>query len=347
MKKVIGITILFLAACAYTAYASDSFLTPYNLENVIRRTALTGIIGIGAAFVIITRGIDLSIGSVLALVGTLLPWMLVHHQYSVATSLTTVIVISAFIGLAHGLLITKLKLQPFVVTLCGLLIYRGLARYLVDDDVQGFGSGYANLRYLATGVPFYIYMPGAGRVGVPMPFILMLVIALIAAVFLNLTVYGRYLLALGRNSEAARFSGINTDRMEILAYVICATLAGLGGVLFALEVNSVQPSIHGNFYELYAIAAAVIGGCSLRGGEGSIAGVVVGAALMRAILPNMINLLGIRSQLEFPIIGAVILTGVIVDEVIKRTVAARRAARLAQTRGERSAAPPTAVADAG
>ena len=142
--------------------------------------------------------------------------------------------------------------------------------------------------------------------------------------FLNQTIYGRYLLALGRNVEAARYSGINTDRMVILAYVICSASAGLGAILFALDINSVQPSGHGNFYELYAIAAAVLGGCSLRGGEGSITGVVVGAAVMR-VLYNAINILGIPTQLEFAIIGLVILTGAIVDVLVKRVVARRRA----------------------
>jgi ribose transport system permease protein len=150
----------------------------------------------------------------------------------------------------------------------------------------------------------------------------------LAAVLLNRTVFGRYLLALGRNEQAARYSGINTDRMIILAYVICSGLAGLGGILFSLDINSVQPSGYGNFYELYAIAAAVLGGCSLRGGEGSILGVVIGTAVMR-LLNNSISLLGIPSQLEFAIIGIVILAGVLADELVKRWAAARRSRKSA------------------
>jgi ribose transport system permease protein len=161
---------------------------------------------------------------------------------------------------------------------------------------------------------------------VPMPCLIMAALAIAAGVFLNHTIYGRYLLALGRNEQAARYSGINTDRMVIVAYIICSALAGLGGVLFSLDVNSIQPSGLGEFYELYAIAAAVLGGCSLRGGEGSILGVVIGTAVMR-VLYNAINILGISTQLEFAIIGVVILGGVIVDELIKRVVARRRAAR--------------------
>ena len=215
-----------------------------------------------------------------------------------------------------------MKLQPFVVTLCGLLIYRGAARFITDDQSQGFGSGFEGLRKIATGK---IPLPFSEHT-LPAPFVTMLVVAIAAAIFLNLTIYGRYLLALGRNETAARYSGINTDRMVILAYVICSVLAGIGGILFSLDLNSVQPSGLGEFYELYAIAAAVLGGCSLRGGEGTILGVIIGAAVLR-VLYNAINILGIPTHLEFAIIGLVILAGVIVDEVVKRIAAKRRAAR--------------------
>jgi ribose transport system permease protein len=161
---------------------------------------------------------------------------------------------------------------------------------------------------------------------IPAPFIILLVIAVLAAIFLNLTIYGRYLKALGRNEMATRYSGINTDRMTIAAYVICSFLAGLGGILFVLDVNSAQPSDFGNFYELYAIAAAVLGGCSLRGGEGTIIGVLIGAAVMQ-VLRNSITLLDIPTQMEFAIIGAVILAGVVADELFKRWAAKRRVER--------------------
>jgi ribose transport system permease protein len=129
---------------------------------------------------------------------------------------------------------------------------------------------------------------------------------------------------LGRNETAARYSGINTDRMKILAYMICSLLAGIGGILFSLDLNSIQPSGSGEFFELYAIAAAVLGGCSLRGGEGTILGVLIGTAVMR-VLYNAINILGIPTHLEFAIIGAVILAGVIADEAVKLLAARRHA----------------------
>ena len=144
-----------------------------------------------------------------------------------------------------------------------------------------------------------------------------------AALFLNCTVYGRHLQALGRNEQAARYSGIRTQPLIVLVYVISAALAGLGGVLFVLDDGSAQPSLMGNFYELWAIAAAVLGGCSLRGGEGTILGVVIGAAVMR-VLYNAINILHIPTHLEFAIIGIVILGGVSVDELIRRFMTRRK-----------------------
>ncbi len=318
MKKILGILALLIVVCVFTSISNPTFLKPTNIEQLLHRTSLFGIISLGAAFVIITSGIDLSIGSVIGLTGAVLPMLLVKYDWSVFSALGLVGLIAIGIGFTHGLLITKLKLQPFVVTLCGLLIYRGLARYVTEDRNQRFGAGYESLKWFVK-TKIDIGLP----ISIPVPVFIFLGLAALSWILLNRMVWGRHLLALGRNEQAARFSGIATDRLVIMAYVICACLAGLGGIMFALDQNTVQPSAHGNFYELYAIAAAVLGGCSLRGGEGSIVGVAIGAALMR-VLYNSINLLGIRSELEFAIIGIVILGGVITDELIKRFAASQR-----------------------
>ncbi len=607
MKKTLGILSLLIFVFLLTALMSEPFLSSYNLENLIRRTSLFGIISIGVAFVIITGGIDLSIGSVICLIGCGLPFCLqvnyqefnhadisridsqsgtitlnqslsdmasgdrirlsgshaentgiyqlteqlndttwiatpkpprdsdtgqvvqlfpvttrnsesksiriekhsltprdrinfigtdgtlgqtvramdvvedeiildnlpeTHTDYavlldrkprmSVPMALSLVLLVSLGIGLWHGFMVAKMKLQPFVVTLCGLLLYRGITRGFTQDQTQGFSDEYPILRQLATAeianvttamafgligglllavatgwfliqrkrkqkgsfplwppvvtallgmgimvsgiyksihqpiVPtsvtenesFAVDLPEGTRkvslegradsgqwssltelpisdsstsqqlrvpslesirkqvpgnwktvrvkvierdlpeIGIPAPFIILVLVAVAAGIFLNQTIYGRYLLALGRNEEAAKYSGINTSRMIILAYVICSLCAGLGGLLFVLDVNSAQPVDFGNFYELYAIAAAVLGGCSLRGGEGTILGVVIGAALMR-VLKNMITLVDwIPTHIEYAIIGAVILAGVTADELVKRIAANRRDAAL-------------------
>ena len=326
MKKILGILGLLIFICLATwTMAAESFISPFNTQNLIRRSAEFGIISIGAAFVIITAGIDLSIGSVICLVGCLLPWMLVERQIPVPIALLLVTGISLTIGLSHGLLITKARLQPFVVTLCGLLFYRGLTRGIVHDQTQGFKGGFSELRTLATG---QVPIPGTDY-NIPNPCLILMGVAILAIILLNCTVYGRYMLAIGRNETAARFSGINTDRVIILAYVICALLSGLGGMIFVLDIGSAQPVDFGNFYELYAIAGAVLGGCSLRGGEGTIIGVVIGAAVMQ-VLKNTITLVDeIPTNIEYAVIGAVILGGVVTDELVKR-FAAKRLARTAK-----------------
>ncbi len=226
--------------------------------------------------------------------------------------------IGVLMGLVHGLLITKLKLQPFVVTLCGLLIYRGVARFYTRDATAGFpfGVNFPDLEWITTGrTDIVALITGDSFHSVPIPhaFFIMLVIAVIMWVVLHRSVFGRYLFAVGKNEEAARYSGIRTTRVIVAAYVISATLAALSAIFFAMYTRSILPSGHGNFYELYAIAAAVLGGFSLRGGEGSIIGVVLGTVLLQ-VLQNLVNLLGIPSSLNFAVMGSVILIGVIADQ---------------------------------
>lgn len=321
MKKIIGILALLVAICTFTAIREPNFLNAYNMQNTIRWTSLYGILSIGVAFVIISGGIDLSIGSVVGLTGSILVLLLTKHDVSVPVALGAVLLVSLVIGLLHGLLITKVGLQPFVVTLCGLLFYRGAARFITDDQSLGYGNSFDGLRELAIGS-----VPITDTFSLPYPFFFLVIIATIAIILLNQTLYGRYLIALGRNEEAVKYSGINSDRVVITSYVICALMGGLGGILFSLDVNSVQPSGLGEFYELYAIAAAVLGGCSLRGGEGSILGVIIGAAVMR-VLYNAINILHIPTHLEFSIIGVVILVGVMTDELVRKIMAKRKTAK--------------------
>ncbi len=316
-QKTLGIIGLLVLIFVLTGLKEQSYWSEANLMNMLRYIGLYGIIAIGVAFVIITGGIDLSIGSLIGLMGVAFPMLLTETmpEAPVALAFAIILSLSLLIGLVHGLLITKLRLQPFLVTLCGLFIYRGIARSVADDSTKGFGNDYTGLREtLVKGELFGI---------IPMPFIIVLLIGLVAAILLNMTTFGRYLLALGRNEQAARFSGINTDRMKILAYMICSLLAGFGGIMFVLDINGATPSKFGNFYELWAIAGAVLGGCSLRGGEGSIAGVICGAALVQ-ITTTAVFFLGVSDTRKFTVIGAFILIGVTVDELLNRYGAWRR-----------------------
>lgn len=314
MKKNLGLLLLLIAACIVTYCINDRFFAAVNIENLLRRTALFSLISIGAAFVITSGGIDLSIGSMVCLVGTLLPWLTTTNGWAWPTATVFLLAVAGLLGAFHGLLITKLKLQPFIVTLCGLLLYRGVTRGLTGDQTQGFGIEFEGLRSVAL---TKITLGGLSPIGIPSVVFIALGVALIASFALNRIRFGLYLRALGRNEIAARYSGINTDSIKVVAYVLCAVLAGVSGMLFILDVNSAQPSDFGNFYELYAIAAAVLGGCSLRGGEVSISGVIIGAALMQ-VLRNAIVLVDIPTQLEFAIIGGVILLGVGTEEIVRK-----------------------------
>ncbi|MBK8097691.1 MAG: ABC transporter permease [Planctomycetes bacterium] len=324
MKKVFGIAGLLFAVVVFTAVmsgqpdGSNTFLSAYNLENLAQRIGMFGILSVAAAFVIVTGGIDLSIGSVVCVAGCLLPWLLRDLGWSPFLALPAVLLLSAAIGLWHGLLVVGLRLQPFVVTLCGLLLYRGLMREFTKDQIMGFGDTAEGLRFLATG-----RVPVTDAFGIPVTAIALLVVAALTALLWNKTVAGRHLFATGRNEEAARFSGVATGRLTVLAYVACSLLAGFAGVLFVLYVNSAQASSAGSFYELYAIAGAVLGGVALRGGEGTVIGVLLGAALMQ-VLANAINLLGDSNRLEFAVVGAVILAGAAADEGVRRLFSRRR-----------------------
>jgi ribose transport system permease protein len=243
-----------------------------------------------------------------ALLGVLLSIMLTQWHWPPLLAVSVVLLAGVLMGFLHGLLITRLGLQPFLVTLCGLLLYRGLARYIAADVVQGFGTatGFEWLRDFATG----------SFLQIPMPFVLLIMISIVMWILLHRSIWGRHLFAVGRNEEAARYSGISSRSVITSAYVLSGALAAIAAILLAFYTNSVSPSSHGNFYELYAIAAAVLGGCSLRGGEGSILGIVTGTALLQ-VLRNLVNLLDIPSSLDFAVMGAVILIGVIADQALR------------------------------
>jgi ribose transport system permease protein len=309
MKKELGIFAMFVVLCIVVSVLNPLFLSGMNLQNTARLIGMFGIFSIGVGIVIITGGIDLSVGSLFALFGVLLSFMLMRWNLSWPAATAAILAIAVAVGILHGFLVTKVNLQPFIVTLCGLLFYRGVARYISEDQTLGFGycTGFETLQKLTTGQ----------ILGVPMPFVLLLVIGFIMWIVLHRSVYGRYLYAVGRNEEAARFSGINTSLVIASSYVVSALLAGFGAILLAFYTNSISPSSHGNFYELYAIAAAVLGGCSLRGGEGSVIGICIGAALLQ-VLQNLVNLLGIPSSLNFAVMGTVILIGVTADQILAR-----------------------------
>jgi ribose transport system permease protein len=343
MKKELGLGVLLVVISVITGAINPAFLSLVNLLNMANLIGLFGIFALGEGLVIITGGIDLSLGSMFALLGVIFVDLLTTYQIHWPVALLLVLLGGLALGAIQGYLITRLKMQPFIVTLCGLLIYRGAARYYTSDSTRGFGYGdeAGTLSNIASG----------NVAGIPNTFILLIILALILGVLLHRSVYGRWLYAVGKNEEAARFSGISTNIVIATAYIISGGLAGVSTVLFVFYTNSVSPSSFGNFYELYAIAAAVLGGCSLRGGEGSILGIVLGTALLQ-VLQNLVNILGIPNSLNFAVMGTVILFGVLADQQLqarrRRKIAlaglARAAPRSTLAQGKQNASPHGAAA---
>jgi ribose transport system permease protein len=335
MRKFIGIFVFLLIIYAILLWSDEGARSAVNHFNLARRIGMYGILTLGAGTLIVSGGIDLSIGSVVGLCATIFA-MLLQGEFALTRWLTAtpeseaapwqrvllpvisigaVLLLGATIGLVNGLLVTKVRVQAFVVTLCGLFIFRGAARWIAGDTVHGLGIGHQSLKY-------YLYR-STDVFGLPMSLVFFLLLAAVAVVFLHFSVHGRYLFAIGSNEKAARYSGVATDRYKILAYVLCSTLAALYGVLFLMQENSAQPSSTGNFLELYAIAGAVLGGCSLRGGEGSVAGLAIGTTIL-VLLPNLAIMLNIPSSLEYTVIGGALLLGAILDELLRRFGAAQK-----------------------
>ncbi len=309
MRKLIGISVLLAvlvaAICLYQLQTTGhvAFFDSNNLFNLAQRIGVLGIYAIGAGIVILSGGIDLSIGSVIGFVGVVMAMTVASQGWDPWLVACLSVLLCAAFGLWHGFLIGRFNLQPFVVTLCTLLLLRGLARGISGGVSQQLHS--------------FSWLGNGSLLGLPVPFWLMIVLALIVAFFMNFTVYGRYLYAIGRNADAVRYSGINVNRMRTAAYITCAVLSGIAGVVSISYTGEVQPASAGLMFEMWAIAAAVLGGCSLRGGEGSVLGIIIGAALIK-VMYNGINLIGISTEWEWAVIGVVILGGVIADAAYRQ-----------------------------
>jgi ribose/xylose/arabinose/galactoside ABC-type transport system permease subunit len=288
---------------ALLALLSPHFLSVSNLRNVLEQTAINAVVAVGMTFVIITGGIDLSVGSIVAFSGVLLAATLAAGApvpVAIAAGLAT----GAVCGLANGLLITRGRLPPFIATLGMMSVARGAALVFTEGrPVSGFEAGF---RALAT----------ERVLGVPVPVLTVAAVYVAAHLLLTRTRFGRYVYAIGGNEEATRLSGVAVRFHKTMVYVLCGATSALAAVLLTARLNSAQP-IAGIMYELDAIAATVIGGTSLLGGSGSLGGTLVGALIM-GVLRNGLNLLGVSSYLQQIVIGAVIIVAVLVDSLLKR-----------------------------
>jgi ribose transport system permease protein len=289
-----------------------------NMIDVCNIQGRYGLITIGAALVIIVGGIDLSIGSVVGLAAVLFG-VLMESGVPPAPAAVVVVLCGAVIGLGNGLLVTLLRLQPFLVTLCGMFVYRGAARLLAGtvsrtkaiEAHPEFTDALQSIRY------FLVGKNADGELVFPAQFVLLLAVAVVVGFFLHRTAYGRYWYAIGHNELAAKYAGVAVNRQRVVVYMICSALAAFAGVLLFLDMPSIQSDSAGMYLELYAILGAVLGGCSLRGGEGTAVGMVLGAMVL-PVLENLVSIRGLKSDVIPAVIGLTLLLGTIVDEMIRR-----------------------------
>jgi ribose transport system permease protein len=343
-NRIVGILLIVLVLYGLILASDPGARTGQNHQRLAERLAYYGVLTLGAGLLIISGGIDLSIGSVFCLAAVAFG-LLLQERVPEWLAVLAVLGGAAIIGMGNGLLVTRLGLQPFIVTLCGLFIYRGLANWLSlpsplaplraflrfisfgflypEQTVAGQSARVIGISERAKELETLIFLSKGDWHGFPVRLAIMLAIAAGLAVLLHFSVYGRYLYAIGANEQAARYAGIGVKRYKVFAYVACAVLAAVGGMIELLDIGSAMPSETGNMYELYAITGAVLGGCSLRGGEGTVLGILLGTAVL-PLLRNLCNFTGIPSDLNYIVIGFALLLGMIADELLKR----RRAKRL-------------------
>jgi ribose/xylose/arabinose/galactoside ABC-type transport system permease subunit len=298
-----GTLIGLLLLCAVLWMLTPHFLTVSNLLNIVQQTAINAIVAAGMTFVILSGGIDLSVGSIVALSGVVLGSLL-HLDLPVAMSLLAALAVGLACGLLNGVLVSLGRLPAFIATLGMMSVARGAALVFTEGrPVSGFDEAF---RWIAT-----------GSIGfVPAPVVLMLVVYALAHLVLTRTTFGRYVYAIGGNQEATRLSGVAVRFHTTVIYGVSGLMSAIAAIALTARLNSAQP-IAGLMYELDAIAAVVIGGTSLMGGEGSLGGTLVGALIM-GVLRNGLNLLGVSSFLQQIVIGGVIVGAVLVDTILKR-----------------------------
>ncbi len=304
--RELPIFVAFLLLCLFFYWRQpQAFLKPANLAVIMRFVALYGLLAIGEIFVIITGGIDLAVGSMTAFTGVLVALVMLKGFGPVPLmpmwlAIALVLVVAGLVGLWHGFFVTRLRIPPFIITLGTWLIAAGLAAFITRGYPIVYASGHPFLKL------------GQGEVfQVPIMFVILVAVALVAAFILNATTLGRHIYAIGGNIEAARVSGVNVDTTRLFCYIACSVMAGLAGILLASRLGQGTPTVGGD-YALWAIAATVIGGTSLFGGEGSVFGAILGAAIM-AVLFNGMVLVNLSSYLQTVVLGIVLVVAVTYD----------------------------------
>jgi ribose transport system permease protein len=299
--KKYGTVISLLLLILIVSILNAKFLTLYNILNIFRQVSINGLIAFGMTFVILTGGIDLSVGAILALTGMVLG-MMVANGISDLVAIPVALALGALLGLINGILVSKVKLQAFIVTLATMTMYRGLTM-IISDGIPAMG--------LTKDAPVLDFFSQGSLLGIPFPMIIFLFFFALLLVLLNKTVFGRSVYAIGGNEEVAKLSSIPTNKVKTLVYVISGFMSALAGVILTSRLSSSQPTA-GTGFELDAIAAVVIGGTSLAGGKGRLFGTFIGVLII-GVLNNGLNIIGVSAYYQQFIKGLVILLAVVID----------------------------------
>jgi ribose/xylose/arabinose/galactoside ABC-type transport system permease subunit len=300
-SNIWALALLFIISAIISPY----FLGLTNIFNVLRGASMVGIVSIGMTFVILNRGIDLSVGSILGLAAALAAGM-AQAQYGFLSVTVVALVVGTFLGLVNGLIITRLRLQPFIATLGMLIFVRGMVYIYTNGSIIVVQNPPESFTFL-----------GSGRFGpVPVPVILFVLVWAVAAFVLTKTVYGREIYAVGANEEAARLSGINIGRNKVLVYCISGFLAALAGIVLVSRLTAGEPNA-GTLFELDGIAATLIGGTAFEGGIGGVNGTIAGVLIL-AFLGNILNLTNVSPYTQMLLKGMIIVLAVVVSELKNR-----------------------------
>ncbi len=288
-----------LALIILFSILSPFFFTMDNIFSIIVQSSILGMMGLGVTFVIITAGIDLSIGSLIAVAGVVMGLVTVNMGAPLYVGIIAGLLFASLFGAIQGVIIAKLRVTAFVVTLGGMMVARGIGHVATNSNPIYIDSD------------FLMSISGGYFIGIPIPVIIFLFFALISHILLSYTRFGRYVYAIGSNEVATKLSGINVAKVKILTYALCSFMVGIGSLLMVSRLGSAQPTA-GNTYELLAIAAVVIGGTSLFGGVGTILGTVIGTILM-GVLRNGLNLLDVNQFWQMIITGGILIFAVYID----------------------------------
>lgn len=294
-----GLFIAFILLCVILSISTSKFMQVSNIVNILRQISISSVLAIGVTFVVITGGIDLSLGSVVAITGVITAKFAHPDTYPIIVPVLIGLAVGMVVGLFIGTLVTFGKVPSFIVTLGVMTVARGGALIIAE------GRPISNLS------KDFQFIGGGEFLGIPFSIIIMIVIFFIALFVLNKTKFGRYVYAIGGNEEAARACGIKVNKTKMLVYVICSCLAGLAGIVQTSRIAVGQPSI-GEGYEMDAIAAVVIGGVSLSGGKGTVIGTIVGALII-GVLNNGLDLLNVSSYWQSVVKGLIIIGAVLLD----------------------------------